>query len=197
MKNENVCFERKIKLSFSRLRNQLYIIRDFALRTNFEKHEVANFWPIFPQYIGMRFLPLHGVSASKIWILLKIKNVNVTSKFVNCDSKIHLHQVSQIHWHWIRRNLGMFTNIYSAKWKRYSTKYVFLCTWMDKDYKRCLYCISQISSWRLLQSSSICFFLYPCYASLCDWSSILQIQQMRMRRLNFYGFAEAVASVVQ
>ena len=56
----------KIKLSFSRLRNQFYYISGVALRTNFENHTVAFCWSIFPQYTGMRLLPLHAVSVSKI-----------------------------------------------------------------------------------------------------------------------------------
>ena len=93
----------KTKLSFSRLHHQLYIIRGLALGTNFENNEVAFCWPIFQQYIGMRLLLAHTVSASKIWSFLKCMNVNITSKFGNCDSKIYLLRVK----HGIKQHLWM------------------------------------------------------------------------------------------
>ena len=66
------------------------------LRMDFENYTVAFCWSIFPQYIGMRLLPLHAVSARKILSLLKTVNINITSKVGNCDSKIHLHHVKQL-----------------------------------------------------------------------------------------------------
>ena len=38
---------------------------------------------------------------------------------------------------------GIYTE---QKWKPYSTKYVFLSTWIDKDYEMCLDYISETSS---------------------------------------------------
>ena len=66
------------------------------LRTSFETHTVAFCWSIFPQYVGMRLLPLHAASALKVSRLLTTKNVNITSKVGNCNSKIHLHHVKQV-----------------------------------------------------------------------------------------------------
>ena len=100
-------FKRKIfKVTSSTLRQQWSFTEN-----EFENYEVANFWPIFPQYIGMRFLPVHAVSVRKFWILLKIMNVNVKSKYGNCDSKIYLHHVKQVDLHGIRRTCGMITHI--------------------------------------------------------------------------------------
>ena len=42
-------------------------------------------------------------------ILLKLMNVNITSEFDNCDSKIHLHHVKQVDGHEIRKTFG---NVY-------------------------------------------------------------------------------------
>ena len=48
---------------------------------------------------------------------------------------------------WVGASLWCFnTNYIEQKWKRNSTDYVFLCTWINKDYKRCLDCISQTSN---------------------------------------------------
>ena len=58
----------------------------------------------------MRLLPVHVVSARKILILLKLMNVNITLKFDNCGSNIHLHHVKQVDWHGIGQYLGMLTN---------------------------------------------------------------------------------------
>ena len=41
------------------------------------------------------------------------------------------------------RSWGIYTE---QKWKPYSTKYVFLSTWIDKDYERCLDYIAETSS---------------------------------------------------
>ena len=103
----------KIKLSFSRLRHQLYVMSGLALGSNFENYEVACCWPIFPQYRdnGMLLLSMRAVYARNFLILLKPMNVYITSKFVYCDSKIHLHHVKQVDWHVIRQTLGMLTNI--------------------------------------------------------------------------------------
>ena len=86
-----VVLNAQIKLFFSRLRHQFYSISGVALRTKFEIYEVANVWLIFPQYIGMGLFPMHAVSARKIWILLKIIKVNITSKRGYCDSKLYFH----------------------------------------------------------------------------------------------------------
>ena len=86
----------KIKLSFSRLHHQFFVISGLVLRTNLNIYRVAFCWPIFPRYIGMFLFSLHAVSARKITVLLKTMNVNITSNSGNCDFKIHLHHVKQI-----------------------------------------------------------------------------------------------------
>ena len=104
-----------INFSFSWLRHQFYVISGLALRTNFKNYRVAFCWPIFPQYMGMRLLPLRDVSARKIWILhthkttttttKKTKQKNyITSNMDNYDFKIHMHYVKPVDGHGIRQN---------------------------------------------------------------------------------------------
>ena len=76
-------------LSSSVLHHQLYVISGLALRTHFENYAVAFCWPVFPQYLGMRLYPLHTVSASKIRILLKTMNVNITLTNGYWDSNLN------------------------------------------------------------------------------------------------------------
>ena len=90
------------KFSFSRLRHQFYVISGLALKTIFKHYRVAFYRPIFPQYTGIRLLPLH-----KIWTLLKTVNANITSNEDNYDFKIYILLVKQLG---IRTNLGIFTN---------------------------------------------------------------------------------------
>ena len=67
---------------------------------------------------------MHAVSVRKIWILLKIIKVNITSKRGYCDSKIYLHLIKKVDCHGIRCNLGMFTDIFWTQNERTTDRFL-------------------------------------------------------------------------
>ena len=87
----------KTKLSFSRLRQQRYVISGLAQGTNFKNYEVA--------FCLLADLPAKhwDVIASFACCVcpqnlnfVKTMNVNIKSKFGNCNSKIYLPHVKEV-----------------------------------------------------------------------------------------------------